>query len=227
MIKGFGQVGLLIVAAVITCAAGIHQGQLTNRWGLPQGVEGAAKLMSAMPVDIGSWHLAEPETLPAESQKILQCSSYVGGRYTHRETGEAVLVTTLLGPPGPMSVHRPEICFSAIDFPVETERRRVVVSSDGVEHSAWMVQFRDVRDPKGGLIRVYYTWSNGEVWTAADEPRISFGSEPFLFKAQIVVQLPEANAPQTSDPGQAFLSDFIPVFKKLTAQHLQSGSKEL
>jgi hypothetical protein len=157
--------------------------------------------------------------------KILQCESYVSGSYTNRETGDKVMVSTLLGPPGPMSVHRPEICFSAIDFPIESERKRVAVLSDGVEHSAWMVQFRDIRDSSGGVIRVYYAWCNGNAWTAADEPRVSFGSEPFLFKVQIVIRLPEGNAQQANDPARTFLSDFIPVFKQLTTQHLKGGSR--
>ncbi|MCC7087144.1 MAG: exosortase-associated EpsI family protein [Pirellulales bacterium] len=225
--KQVGQISIVVLAIGVTVAAAIHQGHLTNRWGASQRMEAAVPVLQSLPKDLGPWRLDAPDKLPPEVVKTLQCPVYAGGQYSNRETGETVLVSALLGPPGTMSVHRPEICFSAISFPQETDRQRTVILSDGIEHSAWKVQFRDMNSTDGGIMRVYYAWSDDGVWSAAEQPRIAFGTKPFLFKVQVVVRLSEAAASQASDPGQSFLSEFIPVFRKLIDRHkLGRGNKQ-
>lgn len=223
--KFWGQIGVCVLAVAITVAAAIYQGQLTNRWGKSEGIDGALSLLETLPADYGPWHLEERTKLSAEEIKILQCAGNVQGRYINNDTGETVLVSTLLGPPGPTSVHRPEICFPAVSFPQETERQRVTFGSGDKQHSAWMVQFRDTKNPAGGIVRVYYAWSDGGPWQAADQPRITFGTRPYLYKVQIIAELPESAISEANDAGKSFLSVFMPTFEKL-AVGLQSKEKQ-
>jgi hypothetical protein len=217
--KFWGQIGICVLAVGITIAAAAYQGRLTNRWGSSQGTESALALLDSLPEDYGPWHLEERTKLSAEEIKILQCAGHLQGRYVNKDSGETVLVSTLLGPPGPTSVHRPEICFSAVNFPQETDRKRVDLGSGEAPSSAWMVQFRDTKNIAGGVVRAYYAWSDGGTWQAADEPRITYGGRPFLYKVQVVAQLPESAAAETNDAAKSFLSEFMPRFEQLAAEH--------
>lgn len=217
---------VLIVALAVgtTWAAGLHQGRLSNRWGASENVDSARILLASLPANFGPWQLQDREKLPGEVTKILQCADYLAGTYIHKETGETVHVNLLLGPPGPMSVHRPEICFPAIDFPLESERQRVSLRPGHDEETAWMVNFRNEKNVAGGLVRVYYTWSDGGPWTASDQPRIAFGARPYLYKVQVVVPLPETAATDESDAGRNFLKDFVQEFEKAATQHNHKSS---
>lgn len=223
--KILSQIAIVVVAALITLGAAIHQGRTANRWGLSGEMMEIAPVVTSLPRDIGRWHLESPEKMTAYEENTLQCAEYLKGAYVNRDTGETVMANLLLGPPGPTSVHRPEICFSAIDFPQESQRKSIVLrgGKEGEKTSesdtAWRVQFRNTKDISGGVVRVYYAWNDGTQWTASEDPRVAYGTRPYLFKIQVVSNLDESASADEDDPAKAFLMEFIPVFEQVIAQH--------
>jgi hypothetical protein len=205
------------LAAGITLAAAVLHGHWTNRWGPPDALPKAAAVFAQLPQEFGAWHLVESQPLAPSARGILQCHDDAQGLYENRQTGEHVLFTLLLGPPGPMAVHTPEICYGSIDHVPLAQRQRVVLDPPELENSAWMVQFQDLHELQGNITRVYYAWSEGSKWDAVEEPRITFGGNPYLFKMQLLVRLPEESAAVAADPGRAFLREFLPVFAHAAA----------
>ncbi len=215
--KRYGHALVVFLAVGITLTAAILHGRWTNRWGVPNEMPVAADVVKTLPHDFGPWHLKETKELEPAVRGILQCENYSQGYYVNHETGEQVMLTLLLGPPGPMSVHTPEICYSSADYTPLADRQRVNIQPGIAEDAAWMVQFHSGHELQGGITRVYYAWNDGSHWSALDEPRITFGGRPFLFKVQILTQLPEAGATVVEDSARTMLRDFIPIFAQRTA----------
>lgn len=142
--------------------------------------------------------------------RLLQCPSYVSRIYEHEQTGDVVSVAVLLGPPGPISVHTPEICYSSHDYSVFGERRLVTIQdASGKDHSLWEVTMKS-NGLEEASQRVLYGWSTGSHWEAAEYPRFGYGGAPYLYKLQLSASLLNGKeSVDESDPTQDFLSQFL------------------
>jgi hypothetical protein len=210
------QILALALAIGITLTTAILYGRWTHSWNTA-AAEPAATVFQNLPHEIGPWKLEESLEIKPSALEILQCNHYSQGWYRNGDTGERAMLTLLLGPPGPMSVHTPEICYSAVDFIPVAERQRVKVRPGVEDDTAWMVQFNSAHDLQAGITRVYYAWSDGTHWTAAEEPRVTFGGQPFLFKVQILTQLPTNAVSAVEDSARSIFRDFLPEFAKCAA----------
>ena len=85
--------------------------------------------------------------------------------------------------------------------------------ADGTDDELWTLDYR-ASNIRGDLLRMYYGWSTGDRWSAAEDPRFLFASQPYLYKIQLSCNLPAAASGQSSDPCRKFLEDFLPVARK-------------
>jgi hypothetical protein len=203
-------------AVALTIAAAVVQGRLANRWDKPADLTAAAERLKAFQQDVGPWRAAGSYKLTPQVTSTLQCAGYIYRRYVNANTGEAVVLAVLVGPPGPISVHTPEICYSGADYTQMGERQAVSLGNEGSNQSAWLTQFQ-ARDLGGEALRVYYAWSDGRTWTAAEQPRVAFAGQSLLYKFQLAVQMPAGAAPDAGDPGKAFLNALLPALRSATA----------
>jgi hypothetical protein len=201
--------GILIAVTVI---AAIVHGRATNRWGASDTIANAATIFSRLPKTFGDWNLLETKELEPQVRGILQTEHYSQGVYENRSTGQHAMLTLLLGPPGPMSVHTPEVCYSAADFSPISDRHQVSVVPGDTNDTAWMTQFHSTHDVRDSVTRVYYSWHDGQRWKAADEPRVTFGARPFLFKVQAATELPAGAENNADDAARSLLQQFCSVF---------------
>jgi hypothetical protein len=208
---------VLILAGAITLTAAILHGRWTNRWSPPEALSEAGQVLERLPGNFGPWQLVKTEELSPNVRGILECRDYRQAYYQNHETGEQLLLTLLLGSPGPMSVHTPEVCYTSIDSQAIAPRQRIELPTSGSPDAVWMVQFRELHEAQSGITRVYYAWSDGAGWSADEEPRVTFGGRPFLFKVQVCVRLPEGAEADTHDPARAFFPVFLPAFAQAAA----------
>jgi hypothetical protein len=116
-------------------------------------------------------------------------------------------VAVVAGPAGPISVHTPEICYSAQNFEIAGERQQVAVQdTDGKSHQLWQVDATS-RDAARPDQRILYGWSRGGTWEAPDGPRFAFAGKAVLYKLQFAGPL--TTATHDVDPCQDFLSQFL------------------
>jgi hypothetical protein len=201
--------GLLSVAA-LTLASGVLHGRLTNRWGPPFAMREAAARLDQIPSQFGQWRLRQSRPLEPTAAEMLQCAGCLSRTYENHD-GQAVDVTLLVGPSGPISVHTPEVCFSSQDFTVIEPRKRLSVQdSSGTKGEFWAVTFR-ANDLQARKLRVCYGWTTDGRWSAPPEPRFTFASSPHLYKIQLTAALLPGQSLKTGDPCQKFLQDFVPV----------------
>jgi hypothetical protein len=212
----------VVLVAALTVFSGVLQGRLRNRWGASADTSAAAEKLKQMPSQFGDWRLRLSQELDQTALSQLDPAGYLVSHYANQVTGDLVTVTLLLGSPGPISVHIPEVCLPSRNYQSQGERRRVAIRrADGTDDELWTLDYR-ASNIRGDLLRMYYGWSTGDRWSAAEDPRFFFASQPYLYKIQISYYMPPAASGQSSDPCQKFLEDFLPVARK----HLVEPSKK-
>jgi hypothetical protein len=199
----------LLLVAGLTAAAGAADGFLRNRWQKPPDLLAAASRLQQVPERFGGWELESSEKLDPEVARMLQCAGYINRIYIHRGTGDRVHVALLVGPPGPISVHTPEICYSSRDYERVQDHQRLRIREDQPDEAFWAMSFRSP-DLKLNELRVVYAFTTGGAWSAPDHPRFLFGGRPLLYKLQLAGYLGPGADPD-NDPCRHFLKDFLPV----------------
>jgi hypothetical protein len=202
-------IGITALVAVTLGAGWVH-GRMTNRWGIaPDSNLAAARLRQPLPDRVGSWKLVREADLEPEVVRMLQCPASVSRVYEHEQTGDVISVAVLLGPPGPISVHTPEICYSSHDYAITKDREKTTLTdAANHEHSLWEVRMKSNRID-GAQLRVLYGWTTGERWLAAEYPRFGYGGVSHLYKLQLASGASAAEALEDFDPAKDFLQQFV------------------
>ena len=210
---------LLIASAIgLTLAGGILHGRLSQRWGPNDQAAAAGRRLAEFPDQFGDWTTRERSELSKKTADMLQCTGYLNRSFIHQTTGEIVNVAVIVGPPGPISVHTPEICYTSSHYRV-LQGRRAVKTRDrtGEQIETWALTLESTRVDKS-LLRVHYAWAQEGRWAAIANPRFTTAGQPFLYKLQLAALLPSGSDADDNDPCSNFLADFAPAFKRHTLQ---------
>jgi hypothetical protein len=196
------------IAIALSCTSALAHGWLDGRWGnQPDLVQRAAQLQQ-LPDTIGDWVLLEERELADNAASMLRCYGYNHTVYQNTRTGKSITMAVLFGPRGPIAVHTPEICYSGQGVQSAGGRSRVVI--DGKKpQTIWKVSFLSKVDAQPEL-DVYYAWSDGGPWQAAEQPRFWLTED--LYKIQIAG--PPAVAGEPSECEQ-FLEQLFPLLAPL------------
>jgi len=208
-ISSLAYLGASALLLVGTIAGGLIQGRPSHRWG-PRGDSHLAteQLRQSLPSRVGSWRLQRESPIEETVLKMLQCSAYISRVYEHDQTGDMVAVAVLLGPFGPISVHTPELCYSANNYSVTRERKAVsITDQSGEKHTFWESHLRS-NGLEGESLRVIYGWTTNGQWKAAERPRFEFAGVPHLYKLQLVGDLTFQRGGKEFDPCEDFLTSF-------------------
>jgi Protein of unknown function (DUF3485) len=206
-LKALIGMAVLLVGTLVT---GWLQGRLTNRWGVqPDMTLAAERLRLPSEHVVGNWRLKSETEFAPEVVRVLECPAHISRVYEHRQTGDEVTVGVMLGPPGPISVHTPEICYSSRDFTITGARKRITIEdASGKSHTLWELPLTGNGLDKSAM-RVFYGWSTGTAWEAVAHPRFGFGGMPHLYKIQVAVTSRMASQATDFDPAHDFLSNFL------------------
>lgn len=209
-------------AAGLLVASGLWAGSLTRRWGTTAAYDAARNRITSFPATLGPWKMVGDHPLSEKAAGMLQCGDAVFDRdYERTDTHQRLRVTLMAGPYGPLSVHKPSVCYPNLGLlPVRPPERKTI-DSGGVGHDFWSAQFKS-NDAGSVIHQVYYAWSTGGPFRAPDTPRFTFGGAPVLYKFQLDAGLVvEEQAPKTTDTPQkpetpevvtSFLQQFLPVW---------------
>jgi hypothetical protein len=209
-LKPLGFVISALIVLALTLASGILHGRISQRWGPSSDAVKAAEKLQTFPNAFGHWRMQSANTFDASTLAQLRCTGYISRNYQNQETGIEVNVAMLLGPPGEISVHTPEICFSSQEFNTETKRQHLVLTNpDGCKEEFWALDFRS-NDLHARLVHVAYGWSLGNHWSAPEEPRFVFSGNQYLYKIQLAISGNVQQEMSGENPCRQFLTDFIP-----------------
>ena len=204
----------IVITVGLTIASGALQGMRSNRWGPSDTLQQAGAKVEAIPQNFAAWEMKKAEEMEPYSLDQLQPAGYIQRLYVNRDSGAAVNVTVMVGMSGPIAVHTPEICYGGRDHQQLGPRQATSVPcATGGEETVWKTTFR-MKGIDAQELNVYYAWSPGGHWVAAENPRFSYAMKPLLYKIQLASQVPSWRNDKATDPGLQFLSDFLPVLQK-------------
>jgi len=171
-----------------------------------------------VPLRVGDW-VGEDVPLDERQVRLAQADAALSRRYVRKRTGrepDDVTVILLSGRPAPLAVHTPDVCFANIGYAMDGEPRAHNPEVDGKRRdSLWQARFTKASDPLPR--RVYWGWSEGKHWRAADDPRGDYNRSRGLYKLYLVCALPRSLGPDDEDPAQELLTDLLPAMNTTLA----------
>jgi hypothetical protein len=206
-----GTIIAFLAVVTATLLVGVIQGKLSRRWGLAPDLLAVVARLESFGANFGDWELSESSRLEPGVIEMLECAGHLRQTYVHRKTGQAVNVAVMLGPPGPIAVHTPEICFSSRAHQQDGERQKVQIHGRGGRaDELWVVNFQP-KNSTADHLRVYYGWTTDGAWQASPHPRFQFSGQPWLYKIQLATVLPAGVDASKTDAVRDFLLDFLPA----------------
>lgn len=214
----------VVLVAGLTILSGLIHGRVSNRWGPRDDLLAIGKKLEEFTRDsaserFGSWRLRTSERMGDTEVNILQCVGHCVLTYENQETGETVTVTLLAGPPGPLLVHPPEVCYGGAGYQPLKQRERITVrDSEGSDHDLWIVRLQ-AGDLTERTLDVGYAWNAAGHWVAPvpgpplavwKHPRVLLSRHPYLYKIQVASPAP-SDTEAEMDVVSRFLRDFAPV----------------
>ena len=173
-----------VAGLIAVVVGGVVHGKLTQRWGPGNDLVLAAAALDSFPDAFGPWRLHDSAEMSDRVVEMLQCAGHVNRTYVNLDTAEQVNVAVIVGPPGPIAVHTPEICYSSRTYKIDEAAKKMTLSQQDAGHSFWLTKFRS-KQPGGENLYVGYAWTTDGIWHASDSPRYEYGGKPFLFKIQL------------------------------------------
>lgn len=171
--------------------------------------------LDQIPARIGNWEGAETALDPI-IVRVAGCAGYRNLRYTHSLTGRAVDVTLMVGQPGQMAEHVPEVCYPAGGYSLiqsSFSRRGTVVLAPGIDGELAVMDFLNPR-LGDSRVRVWHGWYDGKRWSRPENPRFAFVTATSLLRLQVWSTLvPDPLAEDENkliDAGEEFLRDALP-----------------
>ncbi len=196
-------------ALVLIVGAGLVHGAWTDRWRPSPELAALALKFESVPLTIGDWRGVDLEVRPRE-RAIAGAAACLSRRYSNASRGISVSVLLLGGLPGDISNHTPDICYPGAGYTLDTP----TAYDYHPDRDKPIVGFRTALATRGGaspsILRIFWSWNASQSWTAPDDPRWKFASQPTLCKLYVVRETGGADLDPGHDPSNEFLSVFLP-----------------
>ena len=209
------EVLLLAAATAVLTATGIAHGLRTDRWGVAGEVATAARRLEDVPARVGDW---EGQALAIDQRQLdmAQVVGHVARRYTHGPTGRGVVVLLVVGRPGAIGAHSPDVCYRRAGFQFANEPAARAVKPASGACTFWQtVAARG--EPRPEYLSLWWAWSvDGASWEASKHPRVQFLRSAFLYKLYLIRPV---GGPNESDdaPTVALMEELLPKLAEALA----------
>ncbi len=202
---------LTALAALVAC--GLVHGFWTERWQPTPDPAAVTARFDALATSVGDWR---GENVAVSPRELRGLSGYLVRRYVHRTSGETVTVALMSGLPRVVSIHTPDACYAASGFDVSTPVKQAAPSLPEPA-DFWTAEMVRTRQAEQTRLRIFYAWSAGGAWGAADSPRVTFAGTPTLYKLYLIRELSGSTPPVAGDPCLELMSALQPELKKCIA----------
>lgn len=207
----------LFGAMTLVTIGGIVHGVLTDRWFTPEIRREMSERVAQLPRQLGAW-VGEDLTVAERHQRVADADVILARQYTKTtDRGDRLVVVVVLfsGRAHSMSVHTPDFCFPNTGYHMDAPAQVYNPEVDGQRrHSFWFARFHKPDEPPR---RVYWSWSDGQLWRAVDNPRSEFRHRRGLYKLYLVSSMPRMIDGDEVDDVRIFLDDLLPDLQRRLA----------
>jgi hypothetical protein len=163
--------------------------------------------LDAFPKEIGVWK-SEPVEITKKVLSVAQAEAHMSRLYQKTTSSEAFNVLVLVGSPGAMGAHTPEVCYEGLGY--ERAGKVEKLSIPGETSSVlWTTLFEKPKQA-GQTLEVIWGHGVGARWIATDTPRMDFADQSLIFKVYISRLKPSSRA---EDDLPKFLELFFQEFR--------------
>ena len=222
------------IAVILLLVAGAWDFSIHLRRSNSASIQVAKTKLDAFPDRIGHWE-GKTSELDELVIKVANCDAYKNLRFLNNQTGRAVDFTIMVGQPGQMSEHVPEVCYLAGGYTLVTRdpeakapdsktgiRKVSLADITGGKVTGELASIEFVHPRFDQSLRVYHGWFDGKTWSRPDYPRFEFFNRDMLYRVQIAAFLqPDPLAGERNvriDVGAEFLRDSLPEITKLLSE---------
>jgi Protein of unknown function (DUF3485) len=221
----------VLAAVALLVAYGVGEGLWTHRWMPSNEPARFAARLNNLPATVGLWEGTDELLDARQGAHILQVgmTGFKLRRYVNTQTKQGLYVQVYCGPPGPTSVHTPEICQEGAGYKHvgSPKSRKEIVTEGPFPRSEFWVERFDKDGPIPDPQNIAYSWSATGQWHAPDSPRFAFGSHAALYKLYVIYQPPTRIDESPSDPTLEFLKVFLPELDKALFPARESSSGKI
>jgi hypothetical protein len=213
----------IVTAALVIIGSGLLHGFWTNRWGPSHSMVELAARMESVPTVIGEW-TGKAIDVAAIDRAVAGVDASLARRYSHRTRGVAVTVIFVVGLPGKISTHTPDVCYQGAGF--VTNSIAPFECQYGPDNRRALFQTAmALRDgPPASALKIFWSWNSGEGWMAPTSPRWEFSDKPVLTKLYVVRESVGADNDLARDPSVEFLRDFLPELDRVVFSIPKKGA---
>lgn len=174
-------IGLVIL---IAAASGWLHGNLTERWGVSADTKAVALRIEGLQVDVDGWETGEPHSIEDPVRNQAGAEGYTSRHYVDSETGASVQATVMCGPPGPIAMHIPAVCFTNAGMTQLAEQVPATLpGAEDEQQHFWMADYRPPESRPGPPIRTFWSWSpDAKSWQTPEDPRFEYARNPYLYR---------------------------------------------
>ena len=210
-----------LLVILLTAIPAIFQGRFANRWGQPPSLSLAGQQLHEFPREIGLWRCAVDEhPLSQAVCHELGLEEHFHRRYIHAESGKRLDILLMVGPPGRLVRHPPEVCYTNRAHQKVGETSPLEVTSQSKQHQFKLLRFQRLALPWQEDFSVAYAYAtkNGD-WTTPHSPRLTFGAAPVLYKLQVLTETTDQDA---MEDVHDFLKQFTELFPAIAIDNRTS-----
>ncbi len=202
----------ILAAIALTVGPAVLQGRYSNRWGTPVDLTLAGEQLHQFPRELGPWQNLEDERPLSDAVcQELGLVEHFHRQYVHTATGERMHVLLMVGPPGRLVRHPPDVCYANRANEQLGDSEMLDVSGGRQRSQFELLRFRRTAQPVPSEFEVAYAFSVGEgAWAAPTSPRMAYGGEPVLYKLQVLC---EGKSSTMQEDIEDFLSNFVTGFR--------------
>jgi hypothetical protein len=195
-------------AALVICCGLVH-GVWTERWAR-RNLPDVADRLERVPLHLEGW---EGKRLTVDDPRGLGAvAGCFYGRYVDATLGHAVQVFLVGGPPGPVAVHTPDVCYAASGFEVLSQTRFQAPLAAG---EFWSSNLLRIKSSDHEQLRIFWSWNAGAGWSVPESPRLAFARSPVLYKLYLIRETSGDEGRLEEDPCVALMRHLLPELQKL------------
>jgi hypothetical protein len=211
-----------IAGVVVLLLSGLVHGLWTQRWQPSSALDEAVARLDRVPLTIGSWHGQALDLDPAQAAQA-GLAGWCYRRYEDAHGRGAVSVMLLCGPPGPVSVHTPDMCFPGAGYEMLGQPVPYTAPSAASAQPAafWTAGFSTPGLPIPQHLRVFWAWNTAGPWQAPKNPRLVFAPQRALYKLYVLCE----TMPADEGLEERLCTEFLPVLLPALQEALSAGNQ--
>ena len=197
----------LLGFVLLVSVMGAGHGVWTDRWVRSQELQHSLTRLERFPKDVGDWH-GEGVAFEQEDMERNGIRGCVFRKYHNIRTGASVSVLLVCGRGGPISVHTPDVCYTAAGYQQTAGQERSTLGEPLGDFWKSYFSLSNAVVPK--RLEIYWAWSrDGSTWSAPNSPRYAFARYPALYKIYIVREMP-AQTKVADETSKEFMVKLLP-----------------